>query len=126
MCGTFSFAPPGLVGSSLGTTHGLRRGLHSCAASRLSSAPAFVIRTNPVWSAYEMALKQELREVWASRSLIIFRIPPLTNAVTDVTTSQILWDCRHQIGKLTHFSNYPLQFFSFIWYKQSTESSVCG
>jgi hypothetical protein len=30
----------------------------------------------------------------------------------------------NQIGKLTHFSNYPLQFFLFIWYKQFTESSV--
>jgi hypothetical protein len=29
------------------------------------------------------------------------------------------WD---QIGKLTHFSNWCLQFFSFICYKQSTES----
>ena len=31
-----------------------------------------------------------------------------------------------QIGKLTHFLNSPLQFFAFIWYKQFTESSVCG
>jgi hypothetical protein len=30
--------------------------------------------------------------------------------------------CRHQIQNPTHFSNSPLQFFSCICYKQSTES----
>jgi hypothetical protein len=29
---------------------------------------------------------------------------------------------RHQTSKLAHFSNCPLQFFGFIWYKQFTES----
>jgi len=29
-----------------------------------------------------------------------------------------------QIGKLPQFSNWPLHFFPFIWYKQFTESSV--
>jgi len=44
------------------------------------------------------------------------------NAVTDVTTSRIsraFWD---HFGKPTQFSNWPLQFFLFIWYKQFTES----
>jgi len=35
MYATFSFAPPGLAVFSGGPTHGLRRGLHSSAASRL-------------------------------------------------------------------------------------------
>jgi hypothetical protein len=61
-------------------THGLRRGLHSFAASRLAG------------SEYSP-------------------LPAAHNAVTDVTPCQISTAPPHQIGKLTHFSNYPLQFF---------------
>jgi hypothetical protein len=46
----------------------------------------------------------------------------VANAVTDVTWVQLLGSGRDQIGKPRQFSNSCLQFFSFICYKQSTES----
>jgi hypothetical protein len=44
------------------------------------------------------------------------------NAVTDVTSRAFSSHEKDQIGKLTQISNWCLQFFSFICYKQSTES----
>jgi hypothetical protein len=54
MCESYSFAPPGLVPFPL-PTHGLRRGLHSDAASRLKSSAE--LHRN----SYEPVLTQSLK-----------------------------------------------------------------
>ena len=51
-----------------------------------------------------------------------FRRRQVPNAVTDVTSGAFSSYEKDQIGKLTQNSNWCLQFFSFICYKQSTES----
>jgi len=79
-------------------SHGLRRGLHSFAASRLRARGSDV----PT----------------------IFTQPEGSRAVTDVTEGDFPSQVRTKMVIPMYFLNSPLQFFAFIWYKQFTESKV--
>jgi hypothetical protein len=128
MRGTFSFAPPGLRLFSL-PTHGLRRGLYSSAASRL--------RCGPLLTAARPTLKRGQLLCEANSHCCRAQNPRHSAGATSptifcggwpgkrrrmFTRTQLLGSRPDQIGKLTQFSNSCLQFFSFICYKQSTES----
>ncbi len=67
------------------------------------------------WAAF-------LRRLAADPSLDHLPRTTARNAVADVTTAHISRASPSHFGKFTHFSNCPLQFFGFIWYKQFTES----
>src|SRR5579872_498775 len=96
-----SFAPPGLR--------------HSSSVLPTADAVGCVLAPLRGWgSALSAVALDHLQHLVALR------------AVTDVTTAIFCGPPWHHFGNLTQFSNSPLQFFSFIWYKQSHREQKCG
>jgi hypothetical protein len=121
--GHFSFAPPGLrlffwapppTACAVGCILSPLRG---CGAALITDCGAALV----IHCGAALPGTESSPFCWRDVSdHLLRRVAP--KAVTDVTRTQLLGSRPDQIGKLMQFSNWCLQFFSFICYKQSTES----